>query len=200
MPKDHRPVRNSGYYSLSPVTTPTTSQYAPIHSRTSSGIPSTYYPTSDPLTMSQPPYSQQPNPSTSYTQGGPVQHPLSNPIYSQPPPQTSTPAPLSSIRPSSGAWTPTDDQTLMAARAQGMNWAPIQQAYFPTKTPNACRKRHERLMERRNADDWDGIKLETLAKCYMDMRREIWQALAAQTGEKWNVVEQKVRPSPFSMP
>ena len=47
-------------------------------------------------------------------------------------------------------------------------------------------------MERRNADDWDGMKLENLAKSYMGMRREIWSGLAAQTGEKWNVVEQKV--------
>ncbi|KAH7330543.1 hypothetical protein BKA65DRAFT_539661 [Rhexocercosporidium sp. MPI-PUGE-AT-0058] len=86
-----------------------------------------------------------------------------------------------------------DDQTLLAARvrAQGMNWAPIQQMYFPSKTPSACRKRHERLMERRSAADWDGMKLENLAKNYMGMRREIWSALAAQTGEKWNVVEQK---------
>jgi hypothetical protein len=83
----------------------------------------------------------------------------------------------------------------MAARAQGMNWAPIQQAYFPSKTPNACRKRHERLMERRSADDWDGLKLENLAKNYMGMRREIWSGLASVCGEKWNVVEAKVCPS-----
>jgi hypothetical protein len=73
-----------------------------------------------------------------------------------------------------------------------MNWAPIQSSYFPTKTPNACRKRHERLMERRSADDWDGGKLENLAKNYMGMRREIWEGLARATGEKWMVVEQKV--------
>jgi hypothetical protein len=120
-------------------------------------------------------------------------------------PPESAPAPLSSVRPSSEAWTPRDDQTLMQARAQGMNWAHIQQGYFPFKTPKACRKRHERLMERRNADDWDGLRLDNLAKNYMTMRRDIWSGLAAQTGEKWNVVEQKVglRPvfdfiSPFS--
>jgi hypothetical protein len=102
------------------------------------------------------------------------------------------PSPPASIRPSSGAWSPTDDQTLMAARAQGMNWVLIQQAYFPSKTPNACRKRHERLMERRNENEWDERKLECLAKSYMGMRREIWSGLGAQTGEKWNVVEVKV--------
>jgi len=47
-------------------------------------------------------------------------------------------------------------------------------------------------MEQQPVDDWDGLKRESLAKHYMAMRREIWSALAAQTGEKWNVVEQKV--------
>lgn len=51
-------------------------------------------------------------------------------------------------------------------------------------------------MDRRNSDDWDAIKLETMAKEYMGMRREIWQQLGAKTGEKWSVVEAKVRPLP----
>jgi hypothetical protein len=193
MPKGHRSVRSQSYYRLSPVPTPTSATYAPISSRpTTSSMPNTYYG----APMSQQSYSTQPQ---GYSAGGPVQHPLSSTHYSSLPTNL-PPAPLSSIRPSSGAWNPTDDQTLMAARAQGMNWAPIQQAYFPSKTPNACRKRHERLMERRSADDWDGLKLENLAKHYMGMRREIWSELAAQTGEKWNVVEQKVRlPIPFTI-
>jgi hypothetical protein len=103
-------------------------------------------------------------------------------------------------RASSGAWTPQDDQTLLSARAQGLNWGQIQMNYFGNKTPNACRKRHERLMERKGADDWDTRKLERLAKEYMSMRREIWQPLAARTGEKWNVVETKVRFIPGSLP
>ncbi|KAI5857417.1 hypothetical protein GGS23DRAFT_600903 [Durotheca rogersii] len=94
-------------------------------------------------------------------------------------------------RPSSGAWTVHDDQNLVMARQQGLNWAQIQSSYFPTKSPNACRKRHERLMERKGADDWDNRKLERLAKEYMSMRKEIWQPLAARTGEKWIVVEAK---------
>ena len=118
-----------------------------------------------------------------YATGGPVQ-----PLQYQQIPQ---PAPLP-VRASSGAWTPQDDATLMQARAQGLNWQPIQQTYFPTKTPNACRKRHERLMDRRNSDDWDVIKLENLAKEYMNMRKEIWGQLGAKTGEKWTVVEAKV--------
>jgi hypothetical protein len=102
------------------------------------------------------------------------------------------PPPMVSTRASSGAWTPQDDQTLMEARARGLNWGPIQQAYFPTKTPNACRKRHERLMEKRSADDWDSMKKENVAKQYMSMRREMWSPLAAQTGEKWKFVEEMV--------
>jgi hypothetical protein len=83
---------------------------------------------------------------------------------------------------------------------QGLNWAQIKETYFPTKTGNACRKRHERLMERKGADDWDNRKMQRLAKEYMGMRKEIWSGLAARTGEKWNVVEQKVSlffPAPF---
>jgi hypothetical protein len=102
-----------------------------------------------------------------------------------------------SHRPSSGAWTPQDDQQLMTARAQGLNWSQIKEMYFPGKTANACRKRHERLAERRDADDWDNRKFQRLAKEYMTMRKEIWSGLAARTGEKWNVVEQKVLSKSF---
>lgn len=94
---------------------------------------------------------------------------------------------------SSANWTSDDDETLMNARAAGMNWQPIAAKYFVGKTANACRKRHERLMDRRNAQDWDGLKLETLAQAYMEIRREIWQPLANRVGEKWGLVEAKVR-------
>lgn len=102
-----------------------------------------------------------------------------------------------SHRPSSGAWTYQDDQQLMAARAQGLNWSQIKDTYFPSKTANACRKRHERLAERRDADDWDQRKMQRMAKEYMTMRKEIWGPLAARTGEKWSVVEAKVCLSDF---
>ncbi|KAF4982575.1 hypothetical protein FDECE_17481 [Fusarium decemcellulare] len=105
-------------------------------------------------------------------------------------PPVSVPPPVQH-RASSGAWTPQDDQQLLTARMQGLNWGQIQANYFPSKTPNACRKRHERLMERKGADDWDNLKLQRLAKEYMAMRKEIWSGLAARTGEKWNVVEAK---------
>ncbi|KAI0144437.1 hypothetical protein GGR57DRAFT_507490 [Xylariaceae sp. FL1272] len=116
--------------------------------------------------------------------------------YDPYPQQATTMAPqpvpsISSHRPSSGAWTPQDDQNLIAARQQGLNWSQIQTQYFPSKSPNACRKRHERLMERKGADDFDTKKLERLAEEYMSMRKEIWQGLAARTGEKWSTVETK---------
>ncbi|ESZ91130.1 thiolase [Sclerotinia borealis F-4128] len=53
-------------------------------------------------------------------------------------------------------WSSSDDKTLIAAREQRMNWGPIQAAYFPHKSPNACRKRHENLMKRKPSNDKDG--------------------------------------------
>jgi hypothetical protein len=82
---------------------------------------------------------------------------------------------------------------LLVARAAHLNWGQIQLTYFPAKSPNACRKRHERLLERTRADNWDdALKLQHLGKEYMAMRKEIWSCLAARTGVKWNVVEAKV--------
>ena len=81
----------------------------------------------------------------------------------------------------------------MRARQQGLNWQPIATQYFPEKTANACRKRHERLMEKRNsADNWDGIKMDAMAKAYVELREQMWQLLAERVGEKWQTVENKV--------
>ncbi|KAF2741380.1 hypothetical protein EJ04DRAFT_558098 [Polyplosphaeria fusca] len=91
----------------------------------------------------------------------------------------------------SSSWSAKDDETLIAARAQGLNWNQIAPKHFPSKTPNACRKRHERLMERQNAEQWDGVKLDVLAQAYMEVRRDMWGILAARVNEKWQVVEQK---------
>ena len=91
------------------------------------------------------------------------------------------------------SWTQQDDETLIRARASGLNWNAIAPKYFKSKTPNACRKRHERLMEKRNAEEWDGVKLEVLAAAYMDKREQIWRILAEAVGEKqWQLVEAKV--------
>ncbi|KAK7514673.1 hypothetical protein IWZ03DRAFT_314270 [Phyllosticta citriasiana] len=92
---------------------------------------------------------------------------------------------------STAQWLKENDDRLMQARASGLNWQPIAARYFPNKTPNACRKRHERLMERRNAEGLDGFKLEMLAQEYMNVRKEMWSLLAERVGEKWAVVEAK---------
>lgn len=89
-------------------------------------------------------------------------------------------------------WTTADDEILLRARASGLNWQPIASKNFPNKTANACRKRHERLIERRHVDDWDSQKLELLADEYLACRKEMWEILAARLGERWNVVEAKV--------
>jgi hypothetical protein len=46
-------------------------------------------------------------------------------------------------------------------------------------------------MERQNAEQWDGVKLNELAQAYMEVRREMWGLLASRVGEKWTLVEQK---------
>ncbi|KAK0639806.1 hypothetical protein B0T16DRAFT_302626, partial [Cercophora newfieldiana] len=88
-----------------------------------------------------------------------------------------------------GTWTAEDDSALVAARSRGQHWADLQREHFPTKTANACRKRYERLMERRGVYDYDARKFERIAKEYMGMRKQIWSGLAARVGEKWPVVE-----------
>lgn len=97
---------------------------------------------------------------------------------------------------SSAAWSTEDDNLLMRCRTSGMNWQPIATNHFPTKTPNACRKRHERLMEKRNAESWDGLKIEDLARAYMGCRETMWRMVGEKVGEKWNIVEMKVLCTP----
>ncbi|KAI1736090.1 hypothetical protein F4680DRAFT_272154 [Xylaria scruposa] len=179
----------------------------PKHTRSSSSNQSRY--STNPLPVSLAPSAMPVSYSTRPT-ALPLNTNLNTGYYSAMPPSAPGPVPMSAQayepypaavaapppppmphRPSSGAWSQQDDHNLLTARQQGLNWAQIQSTYFPNKSPNACRKRHERLLERRGADDWDARKLERLAKEYMSMRKEMWQGLAARTGEKWNVVEQK---------
>ncbi|KAK3368419.1 hypothetical protein B0H63DRAFT_76107 [Podospora didyma] len=88
-----------------------------------------------------------------------------------------------------GTWTAADDKNLLTARQRGQHWLDLQRTFFPSKTANACRKRYERLMERRGAYDVDSHRIERMSKEYMNMRKEIWSGLAARVGEKWHVVE-----------
>ncbi|EGS22304.1 SANT SWI3, ADA2, N-coR and TFIIIB'' DNA-binding domain-containing protein [Thermochaetoides thermophila DSM 1495] len=102
------------------------------------------------------------------------------------------PVPPVQHRASSGAWNPEEDAKLLQLRAMGKNWNQIQREAFPNKTGNACRKRHERLMERRGQNDFDARRFERVCKEYMSMRKEIWQPLASRCGEKWQVVEHQL--------
>jgi hypothetical protein len=97
---------------------------------------------------------------------------------------------LSTLRTSS--WSAKDDETLIQVRLKGLNWNQISPKYFPHKSANACRKRHERLMERQNAEQCGGVKFDILALAYMECRREMWCNLAAKVGEKWQLVEKTV--------
>jgi hypothetical protein len=102
-----------------------------------------------------------------------------------------TPTTASATR-TAAIWSTADDEILLRARASGLNWQPIASKHFPNKTANACRKRHERLIERRHGEDWDNQKLELLAQEYLACRREMWEMLASRLGERWNIVEAKV--------
>ncbi|KJZ75283.1 hypothetical protein HIM_05209 [Hirsutella minnesotensis 3608] len=150
---------------------------SPMYSQSRVSIPNNYYTVPSSSSMPLPQQQQQ---------QGQQEEPEYEPFAPEP-----LVLPPSQHRASSGAWSPENDHQLVAARMQGLNWGQIKDAYFPGKTANACRKRHERLMERKGADDWDNRKLQRLAREYMSMRKEIWSGLAARTGEKWSVVEQK---------
>ncbi|KAK5123318.1 hypothetical protein LTR85_002749 [Meristemomyces frigidus] len=88
-------------------------------------------------------------------------------------------------------WSAADDEILLQARISGLNWQPIANKHFPNKTANACRKRHERLIERRHVEDWDAQKLELLAQEYVACRKEMWEILASRVGERWGVCMEK---------
>lgn len=126
----------------------------------------------------------------------PYSVPMPGPVLSN---NTIMPQPLDHQSPpnerASTAWSQDDDSRLAQYRAKGMNWGPIA-SHFPNKTPNACRKRHERLMEKQKAESWDGVKTEDLARAYLECREAMWKMVADRVGEKWTTVESKVGHSP----
>lgn len=126
---------------------------------------------------------------------GHTQHNSRHLPYPSFPPTPNTPyqprTPPPEDRQGSAAWSPESDERLLQARQQGLNWQPIANQ-FPGKTANACRKRYERLIEKRNAaDSWDGTKVGNLAKAYNEVREQMWSMLADRVGERWSVVESK---------
>ncbi|KKA25004.1 hypothetical protein T310_0985 [Rasamsonia emersonii CBS 393.64] len=89
----------------------------------------------------------------------------------------------------STSWSTHDDNILMNARARSHGWSQIQKEHFPLKTPNACRKRYERLVAKKRGPDWDPEKLERLSREYCQLREQTWKPLADAMGEKWQDVE-----------
>lgn len=74
-----------------------------------------------------------------------------------------------------------------------MSWRDMAPRYFgDRKSDNACRKRHERLMDKRKSQEWDSKKLDQLAAEYVAMREQIWMPLATRMGESWGLIEAKV--------
>lgn len=120
------------------------------------------------------------------------------PVTSRPGPYPTTvaaAAAASAEKKAPSTWTSAEDETLVRARASGLNWEPIQQRYFPNKSPNACRKRHERILQNRQVDDWGSTKLELLATEYVNCRRQMWSILAARLNvneRNWAMIEEKV--------
>lgn len=157
-----------------------------------------------PPQQQQPPHHPIPRPSPADNVGPGPPHPLppQAPLLAPAPPPDPLDNPDDAPPPASaynyGTWTAADDRTLLAARARGQHWGELQGAHFPTKTANACRKRHERLMERRGGHDGgagtagDARRFEKIASEYMAMRREIWGGLAGRVQERWEFVEREV--------
>ena len=167
---------------------------APYHSPMATTMPSQLY--------QQFPMGQASNgwQATQYQQGPHDMTPLIG-IVSQTPASRSQRTPhfqhtpqMHSIQPTqSGPWTSHEDEILEHARSQSAGWSQIAAEHFPNKTPNACRKRHERLRERRRGTDWDEARIGRVANGYRERREQMWRPLAEKLGERWEHVEKVVR-------
>jgi len=93
----------------------------------------------------------------------------------------------------SGPWSQDEDQVLVDAKGQGLGWNELCKKYFPQKSGNACRKRHERLMAKRNAN-WSDDRIMKVRQVYnkRGMREQVWKTLAQHCGEKWEDIERVV--------
>ena len=114
------------------------------------------------------------------------------------PPISTSAAMTSPVSPSgnrsAAPWSAEDDDQLKSARQRGMGWAPIAKELFPSKSPNACRKRYERLLDKaQSVESWDRTKLDKMARLYCESREQMWRLVATRLGEKWQTVEAKVR-------
>ncbi|MCJ1313744.1 hypothetical protein MMC25_007424 [Agyrium rufum] len=90
---------------------------------------------------------------------------------------------------SSAAWTQDDDDRLHEARAKSLGWGEVAKL-FHSKSPNACRKRYERLKSQKQPGDWEGENLQELARIYVECRQQMWEMLARKMHyDKWEQLE-----------
>ena len=84
---------------------------------------------------------------------------------------------------------------LIDAKSQGLGWNEIHQRFFPNKSGNACRKRHERLMVKLRTTEWDNARIQRVMAAYNEpgVREEFWSGIAHRFGERWEDVEKVVR-------
>ena len=137
-----------------------------------------------------------PKTTTEITPHRPISYPVTTPshfLLLKCATQDTPPSTPYGYRHASQSWSPQNDELLMQSCQRGMNWQPIANTYFPDKTANSCRKRHGRLMEKRNSTEtWEGVKIETLARAYVDVREQMWRILADRVDEQWQIVEAMV--------
>ena len=118
---------------------------------------------------------------------------MANRITPPPPPQYG-PQPTAHER-ASAAWSPEDDSLLWDARENRKLGWPQTAELFQGKSPNACRKRYERLKLQKAPDEWEGEKFDALAEVYVRFREEMWKRIAEQLGDsqaRWQILEQQV--------
>lgn len=96
----------------------------------------------------------------------------------------------------SGPWTAEMDEILIENHRR-LKWDQIAERFFNnTKTGNACRKRHARvIMERKEPARWDQERVQKVINAYNreSMREKMWKPLAEATNERWQDVERLVR-------
>ncbi|KAK5467843.1 hypothetical protein LTS15_000816 [Exophiala xenobiotica] len=112
----------------------------------------------------------------------------------RPPSMTNHQLPQETLpRPSqSGPWTSEEDDILIKAKGQGLAWEEIHKKFFPNKTGNACRKRHDRLLIKARDPTWDEARTQKVVARYNRVRDQVWRGIAEQVGEKWEDVERVI--------
>ncbi|KAL8987232.1 MAG: hypothetical protein Q9177_003541, partial [Variospora cf. flavescens] len=110
-------------------------------------------------------------------------HPLNS--WSASTPSSGSSAATSARTSRNETWTKEDDAKLKKAPATELDWQRISKIAIPMKAPSAIRKRHEKLTEEHRG----ALEVRNLARKYYFVRRKMWQLLADQLGEPWELVE-----------